>query len=170
MSKKSLTISQMKENNKKYDEYIEVDVNDEFVLEVKKTWSDIDVAKVVVEFATTYQKMAGVMQGFDKVADLYLSILVIKKFTKLGDEIPDDFQGQLNSIEEIAKDNLLADIVNALPFEEMKKVEEQMTKLVGILNGSVEEFEKEIKNTKLKNEEVKEVMLERDDENEAGLL
>lgn len=129
-------------------------INDEWEIEIDNVFSKGGISSVVQNLAKNMEKFGTRAIPKEVLAPLFY-ILLIKEFTSLGEDIPDELQGQTEVVKKLIELDLFIPIVEAFPVDEVKKVVENIEQTTSILNESALELDKELKKQNIMNQEIK---------------
>lgn len=129
-------------------------IDEEWDIEIQNEFGVAGIAKVTENLAKTLEQLGSKTLSMEILAP-YFYILLIKEFTDLGEEIPDDLGGQTSVVQKLIELGLFVHIIEALPKEEVMKVVENIEKTTKSLNENVDEYVKLKGDHKFINDEIK---------------
>lgn len=122
---KKLTLSAIEKENKKYKEQFKVEVNG-YELMVDKYFSPKKMNNLIEQLRKTAEYINKNEEIDEEKFDFisYSLLLMIKYFTNL--EIPDELSQELFVLEQLIEGEFFIGIINELPEQEVKKLEEKI--------------------------------------------
>lgn len=160
---KNLTLKKLKDKNKIYDEQFTIDV-DGYEVKINKYWNPTKISEMVANTLDAVQEYKSNPE-LDLVISSYLNIQMLAHFSSLN--IPKDkdkFDQQLQWINQLIDAGYYTQIVEALPEEEVEKVQKEVEKITDNLNEVMDQYSEEIEDLDLENEEVQKLIRQRTDE------
>lgn len=157
---KNLTVEELKKQNKKLDEQVEVlvEANGEmYRFTHDAVFRKSKIYKMLDDFVDFLNEGNYREEMFDLLTP-YISLLIIKHFTSI--EVPDDIDEALNLLEVMIDLEVLDKILNSLPEEELMKIYEILDKVLKNLEENTEEAEKLTEEifAQVENEEIKKLV------------
>jgi hypothetical protein len=129
---KKLTMTDIKNENKKYTEKKKVVLSDEYYVHIYPNFSPESISELINEIISDSQRAKEVGINFDKISTSDWSIFnVIYKFTDLG--IPTDIKRKVQAFTEIMNSEYLVKIIEAFPVESINKVKISLDNYVNSL-------------------------------------
>jgi hypothetical protein len=126
MSKK-LTLTDIKNENKIYDQKKKVTLSDEYYVYVYPNFSPIKISELIREVLTDPQRAKDADINFDEInmADWGL-FNIIYKFTDLG--IPNDIKKKVQAFTEIMNSEYWGKIIESFPQESIQKITDSLNR------------------------------------------
>lgn len=152
---KKFTPTVLKKIDKKWDEKIEVVIEDH-LLKIDKYFRETKINDFIMELVEKIklcQKEGGNISEF---AFTYYPILMIKHFTDLFDGLKNanDLSLQLQVLNELIDNNLLSVIIEKMPKEEQQKINDKVIEMTQNVDLFVNDFSDEVSKMQLKNDDV----------------
>jgi hypothetical protein len=124
MSKK-LTLKDLKNENKIYDQKKKVTLSDEYYVNIYTHFSPIKIAELIRETLTDPQKAIESGINFDNISIPDWGLFnIIYKFTDLG--IPSDIKSKVAAYIEIMNSEYWTKIIESFPEESINKIKESL--------------------------------------------
>ena len=124
MSKK-LTLTDIKNENKIYDQKKKVVLSDEYFINIYPNFSPIKIAELIRETLSDPQKAKDAGIDFDQISIADWGLFnIIYKFTDLG--IPSDIKKKVQAFIEIMNTEYWAKIIESFPEESINKIKESL--------------------------------------------
>jgi hypothetical protein len=146
---KGLSLKEIQKSNKKLDAqktvYVQME-GKEFKIEVDEFFRKSKQASLlddIVKFMTTVED-----KGSLDLSMAYTKLLMIKHFTSL--DVPDDIPVAIKMLRMLIDLDLLDQVVNEMPEEEVTKMTELITENIHGLADQYEEISKQVKSKELK--------------------
>ena len=143
----NLTFKKVKQIDKKFDEMdemiLEID-GKEYRIKFYKHFRETKIAEVIKRFLIAYSKLKDIKGPNNLLPSFYANFLVIKEFTSLGNDLPDDLESQLDAIDVLLDLDIFFKIIGALPQEELNKVNDRIGSLIIELTDNYELMQKAI--------------------------
>lgn len=159
--KRSLTLHNIDKSIGRKMETIEVSIDkghEKWLLDIRLEFDKVGINNVVQGLANVYDKV-GVILG-DEIFTPYVYLLIIKEFTSLGEDIPNDFESQTEIMTKLIQEDLFLPIIESLPKEEVEKVIKHINDVTKLINKNSNNLQEKIKGVKLENKEVLDSVLE----------
>lgn len=158
---KKLTLAELQKQSKKLDATSEGKVmigDTEYTIEYDTVFRKTKQRNVLDDTLRFFQEIGE--QNIDRLemASAYTALLIVKHFTSL--EISDDVSEALDMLEVLVDLEVLGEIVNLLPEDEVVKIYDLLTTTVNTLKENIEETERQadLIEAEIENEEVKELV------------
>jgi hypothetical protein len=124
---KKLTLKDLKNENKKYEEKKRVMLSDDFYINIYPNFSPIKINELLKETLTEPYQAKEIGINFDKIAlNDWLIFNIIAKFSDLG--IPDDIHKKIQVFNDLMNTEYWTSIISAFPEESMQKILEATDK------------------------------------------
>lgn len=149
---KNITLSSLKQQNKKYEEIFEIEI-DGYNLKINKFWSPTKISELMIEFANNLRET----HMDDRLSSAYMYLLLLRYFTSLS--IPDDFSKQMDWLNELVDSGYLNTIVTQLPEDQMELVSKELQTATENMAQNLISIQEQLDNQDLENEEVKNMIL-----------
>lgn len=165
---KNLTLAEMKRQNKKLDEKTEhlIYVNDdEYSVKIDATFRKSKQQKLLDDLIDFFNEGNNDVDLLD-MATPYTSLLLIKHFTNVY--IPDEIDKALEVLEALIDLELIAEILNLMPEDEVFKVYELLSETVNRMRENIAEADEETRKLaeKVENPVLKEMLLNESEQSE----
>jgi len=136
---KNLTITELRKQDKKFNEKIDVEVNG-YSLKIDKYFRKTKINKLIAELQEKFEDAQLNDYRLQELIFPYVLLLVIKHFTSL--HIPEELDEQLKVLDLLIDHDLFTDIINSIPRDQMELVYDEIAKVTEGLKQFTEEFEK----------------------------
>lgn len=158
---KKLTLADLKKESKKLDAQQEMTVHiggTEYTISYDTIFRKTKQRAVLQDTLTFFQEIGEKNMEQLEMASAYTALLIVKHFTSL--DVPDDISEALSLLEVLVDIDVLGEIVNELPEDEVTKIYKLLTNTVNTLKENIEMAEKELNliEAEIENEEVKELI------------
>lgn len=142
-----LTLSALKDINKKFKEKFEIDI-DGYTVKIDKYWSQEKINELVSEYFDKFEKHQD--DFTETLLAQYCFLLMIRYFSSI--KIPAKFEQQIQWLEQLVTPGYYGQIISKFPEDDVAKVLNQLSDGVENLTKEINRIVEEQK--KLKNEEV----------------
>lgn len=138
MASKKLTLTDIKNENKVYEQKKRIELSDDFHVFIYPNFSPTKIREVIKEILTDPQRAKDAGLNFDDInmGDWFL-FNVIYKFAELG--IPSDIKKKVQAFTYLIDSKYYEQIINAFPKDSIKKINESFLRFKENLDVLIKE-------------------------------
>lgn len=142
-----------------YDEKTDSTTIEEAPIKIDKIFSPTKVKKCVYEYISNVTKMKSKYSQDDDyvgVLEPYLIFMLVKHFSSLGKDIPQDIPTQIALMQNMIDSSALFQIMIKFDEDEITKIKEEIEIALAVFNANLEEVEGKVKSMRhlIKNQDM----------------